>query len=128
DHDHPLQEWIETVQSAATARPDHEAIPLLMYCVALDPSRSRTTLLLEKIALSDEWRLLPEIIRALPLDELSRESVAPIIQTLHHLGRQDVVACLISVLLDRVDWEAPKSASGLEGVFSCLLGDLRLLG
>lgn len=126
--DCPFREWPQACQAAGTARPHREVIPLLIYCMALDPSASSIALLLERIALSEHWRLLPRIIRVLPPRELPWRFIEPIVGRLREGGRPEVIASLVSELWDCQNFAEGASPGDLETVLSYVLGDQNLLG
>jgi hypothetical protein len=123
--DHPRRELLEAVRSAAANMPDRAAIPLLIYCVALDPSCLRSVeALLGKIFDSDIW---PSVLPVLGLlcrsEQLRWSGIRPIVNALRQQGRADAALLLVSAALDRINFAKEHDVSQLGDVLKFLLGD-----
>jgi hypothetical protein len=121
--DRPREELVEGLRSAAKNMPDRAAIPLLMYCVALNPSSSSSvTLLLEKIAGSDGWRSLSPALHLLCRSrELRWCAVKPVINVLRQQNQADKIVQVISEILDGVKFSKKESASDFGDLLTSLL-------
>jgi hypothetical protein len=123
--DHPRRELLEGVRSAAANLPDRAAIPLLIYCVALDPSCSRSVAsLLEKIAGSDSRSSVSPVLGMLYRSRQLRWSgIRPIVNALRQQGRADAVLQLVSAVLDCIKFAKQDDVSELGDILKFLLGD-----
>ncbi len=123
--DHPRRELLEGVRSAAANLPDRAAIPLLIYCVALDPSCSRSVAsLLEKIAGSDSRSSVSPVLGLLCRSRQLRWSgIRPIVNALRQQGRADAVLQLVSAVLDCIKFAKQDDVSELGDILKFLLGD-----
>jgi hypothetical protein len=128
--DCPPGELLEGVRSAARDMPDRTSVPLLMYCVALDPSCwSSVTSLLEKIAGSDNWPSLPSVLGSLYRSrQLRWDAIKPIVDMLRRRGRADTALQVISEMLDCARFNKEESASDIGDILICLLSDTHSLG
>ncbi len=123
--DRPHGELREDLRSAAERMPDRAAIPLLMYCVASDPScSSSVTLLLDKIIRSDSWSsLLPALHLLCRSREFSWEAIKPIVNVLRRQGRAETVLQLISEVLNCTKFTNEESVSEFGEILKDLLSD-----
>jgi hypothetical protein len=121
----PRGELREDLRSAAERMPDRAAIPLLMYCVASDPSCSPSvTSLLDKITQSDGWSsLLPALPLLCRSREFSWEAVKPIVNVLRQEGRAETVLQLISRVLNCTKFTNEESVSEFGEILKGLLSD-----
>jgi hypothetical protein len=123
--DHPRRQLLEAARLAAANLPDRDAIPLLIYCVALDPSCSRSVaLLLGKIAGSDSWSSVSPVLGLLRRSRQLRWcDVRPIVNGLRQQGRADAVLRLVSATLDCIKFAKEDDVSELGDILKFLLGD-----
>jgi hypothetical protein len=123
--DHPRRELLEGVRSAAANLPDRAAIPLLIYCVALDPSCSRSAeSLLEKIVGSASSPSVSPVLRLLCRSRQLRWSgIRPIVNALRQQGRADAVLRLLSAVLDCIEFSKEDNISELGDILKFLSGD-----
>jgi hypothetical protein len=123
--DHPRRELFEGVRSAAANLPDRAAIPLLIYCVALAPSCSRSVAsLLEKIAGSDSRSSVSPVLGLLCRSRQLRWSgIRPIVNALRQQGRADAVLQLVSAVLDCIKFAKQDDVSELGDILKFLLDD-----
>ena len=119
---YPRQNLVNHFRSAVELRPDHEAIPLLMYCVALDPSCATSMRsLCEKIAASGSWCFLSALSGFLSLSGVDWNSIEPLISELHKQDRVDTIIRLLSRVVDFINLDERKSAPRLAVVLADLL-------
>src|SRR6516165_315542 len=123
--DRPRREVLAGLQSTAETLPDGAAIPLLMYCVAADPSRSSAlTSLVQKIIESDYHPLLPVVLRSLcRCRAFSWRAIGPVITVLRQQGRPETVLPLISEVLNCTAFTKEESTSEFGDVLKRLLSD-----
>jgi hypothetical protein len=123
--DHPRRELLEAVRSAAANMSDRAAIPLLIYCVALDASCSRSAeALLGKIAGSDSWPSVSPVFGLLCRSgQLRWSGIRPVVNALRQQGRAAAVLQLVSAVLDYINFTKEDDVSELEDILKFLLGD-----
>jgi len=123
-------ELLKGLRSAARDMPDLTAIPLLMYCMGLNPScSSAATSLLERIVSSDSWSLLPPALRLLHRSrDLHWCTIKPIINVLYKQDRGDKILKIISDVLDIINITKENSASVFGDILTHLLNDKYPLG
>jgi hypothetical protein len=123
--DRPRDELLEGLRLAAENMPDRAAIPLLIYCVALAPSCSRSVAsLLEKIAGSDSRSSVSPVLGLLCRSRQLRWSgIRPIVNALRQQGRADAVLQLVSAVLDCIKFAKQDDVSELGDILKFLLDD-----
>jgi hypothetical protein len=127
--DCPREELLEGLRSAARNMPDRAAIPLLTYCVAVNPTCSSVSSLFEKIVESDGWRLLPPTLKLLCRSrEVLWSLVQPIVHCLRQQGRADIILQLFSEVLEFVKFTKREEASDFGDILVYLLSDRHPLG
>lgn len=99
--DRPRCELLNDLRSAATRMPHQAAVILLVYCIALNPSCSRSvTSLLDKIVESDNWRLLAPILGLLCRSrEFPWPAIKPILNFLHQQDRADIIVQVVAAVI-----------------------------
>jgi hypothetical protein len=123
--DDPRRELLEAVRSVAANLPDRAAIPLLIYCVVLDPSCSSSVgPLLAKIAGSASWTSVSPVLGLLCHSRQLRWSgIRPIVNTLRQQGRADAVLQLVSAVLDCIKFAKEDDVFELGDILKFLLGE-----
>jgi len=128
--DRPRGELLAGLRSAAQDMPDETAIPLLMFCVELNPSYSSSvTSLLERIARSASLPSLAPVLRMLcRARELRWHAIKPMVELLRQQGRAETALKVISEVLDSVKFSKDESAADLGNVLIDVLSDEHPIG
>jgi hypothetical protein len=123
--DRSCGELIEALQSATKNMPDRTAIPVLMECLAWDPTRSSSvSLLLDRIARSDEGEWLWPALRLLRhCGAFCWETVRPILDSLRQQDRREMMLAIVSEALGSQSFASAQSFSHLGEVLAELLRD-----
>jgi hypothetical protein len=128
--DRPRGALLKGLRSTAEDMPDRAAIPVLMYCISVNPScPSSLTSLVEKIIKSDNWPLLSSVFCSLyRYPEFCWRAIAPVINVLRQQGRTEAVLQIISEVLGCTEFTNEESASEFGDVLKHLLSDQQRLG
>jgi hypothetical protein len=128
--DRPRGALLKGLRSAAENLPDRAAIPVLMYCISVNPScPSSLTSLVEKIIKLDNWPLLSSVFFSLyHYPEFCWRAIGPVINVLRQQGRTEAVLQIISAVLGCTEFTNEESASEFGDVLKHLLSDQQRLG
>jgi hypothetical protein len=102
-----------------------EAVPLLMFCTALDPSSRRfVSALLERMARAGHHQAIPGVARTLARNrDFSPGEITPVLDELRRQERLDVALALISEVLGRIDLAADQSGRELADLLTHIVLD-----
>jgi hypothetical protein len=122
---YPRQTLIEALSAAADRLPHELAVPVLMFCVALDPAGVASIgRLLESVSWSGQSDAIMGILRALSRPRgFTWVDVAPAIAQLLRQGRRDIAIELISEVIGRFTLAQDQDALQLGELLKNLLHD-----
>ncbi len=124
EQEFPREDLAEKLRSATHSLADGAAVPLLMLCVALDPSSASVSGLLEKMSRSPHDQAIVGVVRVLARTrDFTWDEVAPAIEQLRLQRRMDAVLAIISEVLDRLHLAPDRGALEFGNILKRLLID-----
>lgn len=123
--EYPRSVLVRRLVPSAAALDAQRAVPLLMFCTALDTSSGwPVSALLERMALFGHDQAIAGIVRVLARNrDFTSDEIIPAIEQLQRHGRLEAALALISEVLGRIDLPPDQSAHEFDSILKRLLLD-----